>query len=224
MLYGGVLGKYAALAEYLRSQKDKQEVLLSFKQIENILGFELPISAKKYRCWWANDESHVQAMDGWMSVGWTTKSVSLREGKVSFAFNPEIKLHERHELTKLYVHKRNFEDFAREIMSKHFGVKLMPKKLPSWPKLFDMASPDYTIVGEAIFMAASKEKAKILPGRLSYITERVWLLEKTDAKIKFIAFGGDATSPKEWLKRYGKFASEIQFYVIAGDGDLIRLN
>jgi len=81
------LGKYAALAEYLRSQRDKQEVSLSFKQTEDILGFELPISAKKYRCWWANDESHVQAMDGWMSVGWTTKSVNLREGEKSSKLN-----------------------------------------------------------------------------------------------------------------------------------------
>jgi hypothetical protein len=224
LLYGGVLGKYAALAEYLRSQRDKQEVSLSFKQIEDILGFELPISAKKYRCWWANDESHVQAMGGWMSVGWTTKSVNLREGKVTFAFKSEIKLDERRELPKLYVHKRHFEDFAREIMQKHFGVKLMPKKLPGWPKLFDMVSHDNTIVGEAIFIAASKEKAKILPGRLCYITEKVWLLEKTDAKIKFIVFGGDIATPREWLKKYGKFSDDIQFYIIADNGVLSRLD
>ncbi|MGB9960601.1 MAG: DUF7662 domain-containing protein [Candidatus Bathyarchaeales archaeon] len=211
------MGKYTALAEYLRSQQQR-EITLSFKQIENILGFELPISARKHRCWWANDESHVQAREGWMSVGWCVKSASLTEEIVSFIFRPEIKLLE----SKQY-RRHSFRDLAREVMSRLFGVNLAPRKLLSWPKLFDMASPDGAIVGEAVFFAASNGKTKLLPGRLTYITERVWLLEKTSAKTKFLVFGGDPEAPREWLKKYGKFASEIKFYAIAGN-EAIRLN
>ena len=85
-------------------------------------------------------------------------------------------------------------------MSRHFGVKLTPRKLPNWPKLFDMAPIDGTIVGEAVFFAPSKKRTKLLPGRLAYITERVWLLEKTVAKTKFLVFGEDVEVPREWLK------------------------
>jgi len=207
------LGKYVALAEYLRSQEQKREIKLSFKQIENILGFELPISARKRRSWWGNDESHVQAREGWMSVGWTVKSASLKEEAVSFVFKPEIKLLESSELHP----RRSFEDFVREVMSRHFGVKLTPRKLPSWPKLFDMASSDGTIVGEAIFFSTSNKKAEILPRRLAHITEKVWLLEKTVAKTKFLVFGGDVEVPREWLKKYGKFANEVKFFTIANN-------
>jgi len=218
------LGKYAALAEYLRNQGDKQEVSLSFKQIEDILGFELPTSARKHRCWWANDESHVQAVEGWMGAGWVVKSVSLKNEEASFTLNPGIKLllGERRKPSAKFVKARNFESFARKVMSKHFGVKLAPRKLPGWPKLFDMASSDGTIVGEAIFMAETG-KAKAPPGKLSYITEKVWMLEKTSAETKFIVFGGDATPAKEWLRKYGKFVDKVQFYVIADNGELLRL-
>lgn len=216
------MGKYSALAEYLRGQAAKQEVLLTFKEIENILGFELPTSAKRHRCWWANDESHVQAKEGWMNAGWVVKTVNLKEEKATFSLKPEIKLLAEPKTQAKIYGRQNFAEYAGEIMSRHFGVKLSPKKRPEWPKLFDMVSSNASIVGEAAFIAT--EKARITPGTLAHITEMIWMLEKIDAKTKFIAFGGNEKPPKEWLKKYGKFAKEIQFFFIDKSGHVTCLN
>ncbi len=52
--------KYNLLGEYLyRSEQD--EVTLTFDQIKDILGFELPSSAYKYDAWWRDPKSHPQA-------------------------------------------------------------------------------------------------------------------------------------------------------------------
>jgi hypothetical protein len=60
-------------------------VTLTFTEIERALGFRLPISARKYRPWWANqsDGAHVQAQ-AWMGAGWRVWSVDLASETVRF--------------------------------------------------------------------------------------------------------------------------------------------
>lgn len=48
-----VRGKYQRLYEYLCGLST-QEWRTSFREIETIIGFELPLSARLYRPWWAN--------------------------------------------------------------------------------------------------------------------------------------------------------------------------
>lgn len=77
------MNKYDPLEEYLRS---KVEVTLTFKEIEKILGSELPVSAETDRSWWANttNESRTQAR-AWLNAGWKVKEVHLPE---SVTFTP----------------------------------------------------------------------------------------------------------------------------------------
>ena len=77
------LGKYEKLGGYLGSS-DNKLIKLTFREVENMLGFRLPKSAFKHRPWWANDDSHVQAMDGWIRAGYNTESVSLDNEVVTF--------------------------------------------------------------------------------------------------------------------------------------------
>lgn len=77
------MGKYEKLGDHLGSSNN-EEIKLTFREIENILGFRLPKSAFKHRSWWANDDSHVQALDGWIRVGYNTKSASLDDSVVTF--------------------------------------------------------------------------------------------------------------------------------------------
>ena len=61
--------KYEPLRIWLASQTN-DSVRLSFRQIETILGFPLPASARSLAQWWANVAgSHVQAA-AWMEAGW----------------------------------------------------------------------------------------------------------------------------------------------------------
>lgn len=79
------MGKYSPLATYLKNSKNDTEVL-TFKQIEEIIGSSLPNSALVHREWWANETNpntrHTQCR-GWVSVGWKVDNVVLGE-KVSF--------------------------------------------------------------------------------------------------------------------------------------------
>ena len=73
-----VRGKYQRLYEYLCSLPT-QEWRTSFGEIESIIGFELPSSARRYRPWWANQggsSGHSQAL-AWNAAGWETAQVDM---------------------------------------------------------------------------------------------------------------------------------------------------
>ena len=62
--------KYDPLKHYLVSSR-QGEVRLTFIKIEEILGFGLPVSARRHTAWWANTTSHIQAFT-WMDAGYQT--------------------------------------------------------------------------------------------------------------------------------------------------------
>ncbi len=71
-------GKYRRLYAYLCGLRT-QEWRTSFGEIESIIGFELPASARLYRPWWANQSSgngHSQAL-AWGVAGWETAQVDM---------------------------------------------------------------------------------------------------------------------------------------------------
>lgn len=77
------MGKYDPLQRHLAGCASGR-VRLSFAEIEQILGFALPPSARTYAPWWANvGGSHVQAR-AWMGVGWQTLQVDVPGEAVSF--------------------------------------------------------------------------------------------------------------------------------------------
>ena len=71
--------KYDALPHYLngigvRSWRG------TFTEIETILGFKLPASARRWNAWWANEAeptTHVQKK-AWLAHGWITQQVDLK--------------------------------------------------------------------------------------------------------------------------------------------------
>ena len=80
------MGKYQPLADFLKDRtSDDWEA--SFADVERVLNFPLPPSAKKHHSWWGNASqgNHSQAK-GWIDAGWVTvpKAVNLREGRVRF--------------------------------------------------------------------------------------------------------------------------------------------
>ena len=70
-------GRYQRLYSHLCSLPDR-EWRLSFTDIEAVLGFELPGSARMHRPWWSNQiDGHSQAI-AWMAAGWETAEVDVR--------------------------------------------------------------------------------------------------------------------------------------------------
>ena len=71
-------GKYQRLYTHLRSLQT-EEWRTSFGEIESVIGFELPPSARLHRPWWANQNSgngHSQAL-AWTVAGWETAEVDM---------------------------------------------------------------------------------------------------------------------------------------------------
>ncbi|PKL58638.1 MAG: hypothetical protein CVV34_01440 [Methanomicrobiales archaeon HGW-Methanomicrobiales-5] len=68
-------GKYERLFHLLKMCKNK-EIVLTFPEIEALLGFALPPSASKYQAWWANDITHSQAK-AWLFADWRVVQVNL---------------------------------------------------------------------------------------------------------------------------------------------------
>lgn len=76
--------RYAPLAIWLQAQEE-DKVTYTFKEIEAIIGDELPPSARSNRSWWANDKvGHVQSIQ-WLDVDWRVSSVNMSTERVVFS-------------------------------------------------------------------------------------------------------------------------------------------
>jgi hypothetical protein len=86
-------GKYAPLHDFLVErfllQSTEKEWKTTFQEVEGILGFRLPNSARIHRPWWANQAQaggHSHAL-AWEMAGWRTAEVNL--GAETLAFRRE---------------------------------------------------------------------------------------------------------------------------------------
>jgi len=128
------------------------------------------------------------------------------------------------EVTKIpKLNFRQFESFARQVFSKKFGVNLKAGISGNVSKEWDMVSEDKLIVGDAKFFALVARIRKP-PAKFSIISEHVWLLEKTNAKFKFLVFGNQVEVPKCWLEKYGDLANQVKFYFLDDSGKITLLN
>jgi hypothetical protein len=80
------MGKYDPLRKYL-SNISNNKVVLSFEQIQKIIGSGFPPRAYDLRQWWENSKSskkaHVQAK-AWLDAGWEVDSVDFKNQRVTF--------------------------------------------------------------------------------------------------------------------------------------------
>ena len=78
------MSKYDVLGDYLKTC-GKNTIRLTFDTIEEILGFELPMSAHKYPAWWENQRvpghPYCQA---WLGVGYKVSSLNQTDKWVEF--------------------------------------------------------------------------------------------------------------------------------------------
>lgn len=75
--------KYYPLYEFLR-QSGQDEVLLSFAQVEDLLGRPLPATARTQRGWWSNRSTAMAQSMAWMDAGYHVAQVDLGAEQVIF--------------------------------------------------------------------------------------------------------------------------------------------
>ena len=70
------MSKYAALEVHLR-ESGQETVSMTFADIEQIIGSNLPSSAFKYRPWWSNNPSNSVITHSWLAAGYKTANVDM---------------------------------------------------------------------------------------------------------------------------------------------------
>jgi hypothetical protein len=118
---------------------------------------------------------------------------------------------------------QQFETFARKIFSEKFVISLRPGSTRKVSKQWDMISEDKTIIGDAKYYTLVGG-SRMPPAKFATIAEHVWLLEKIDAKIKFLVFGNQIEVPKMWLNKYGNLVSNVRFYFLNQAGKIDQLH
>ena len=73
---------------------------------------------------------------------------------------------------------------------------------------FDLVSADDKIIGDAKFF----KNISVPAAKWDNISYYVWLLQNTEARIKFLVFGKDIEVPERYLKRYEPLISDVEFY------------
>ncbi|MBP3199633.1 MAG: GIY-YIG nuclease family protein [Butyrivibrio sp.] len=95
------MGKYIGLLKYLDSSS-KDELCLSLKEIEQIIGDSLPNSAYKYPAFWANDKSRLHA-SSWLDAGYKVSGCRLKEERIFFSKAESEKLDEEKHVKKKII-------------------------------------------------------------------------------------------------------------------------
>ncbi len=78
-------GKYRRLYAHLCGRRSR-EWSASFADVEAVLGFQLPFSARMHRPWWANQSrgnGHSHAL-AWITAGWETAQVDMEAETLLF--------------------------------------------------------------------------------------------------------------------------------------------
>ena len=76
------MGKYEPLGAFLSNQA-KDHIPITFAEIEDILGTQLPAS-KQYPAWWSNNTGNNVMTQQWLDAGYQTESVNTTSGKLVF--------------------------------------------------------------------------------------------------------------------------------------------
>lgn len=91
--------KYEPLATFLAGQPaSEKEVTLSFRQIEELLGANLPDSAFVHREWWGNQADNLTRPQAraWMQAGFVVDMVSQSRSNRSVRFRRKYHFEDLH--------------------------------------------------------------------------------------------------------------------------------
>ena len=77
------MSKYDLFRKYLETRRTEQ-VPLAFAEIEQILGFPLPPSARSGPSWWSNNTGSHVGVRAWRDAGWKASRVDVAGERVTF--------------------------------------------------------------------------------------------------------------------------------------------
>jgi hypothetical protein len=81
------VSKYDPLRRYLKSRTTEQSPM-TFADVERVLGFALPLSARVHPTWWSNNTGTHVGVRAWRDAGWRTSRVDVPGERVVFVRDP----------------------------------------------------------------------------------------------------------------------------------------
>lgn len=78
------MSKYDPLTRHL-SSRNLSRIPMRFGELEDLLGFPLPASARRHRAWWSNNPSNSVMTKAWLEAGYQSEQVDLCSEKLVFA-------------------------------------------------------------------------------------------------------------------------------------------
>jgi hypothetical protein len=133
------MGKYDRLGTHLRAQ-DREQVPMTFAEIERIAGTKLPAS-QRYQAWWSNNTSNNVMTQVWLDAGYRTEQVDTVARKLVFR-----------RISKTH-RSIGMADAPREFTATEAAVEKKPRRSPLFGALqgtftlepgYDPASPMFT--------------------------------------------------------------------------------
>ncbi len=82
------MSKYTLLNHFLKNRSG-DEVPMTFAEVEAVLGFTLPDSARKWPAWWSNNPGTHVGVRAWRDAGWRTARVDIPSERVTFVREAE---------------------------------------------------------------------------------------------------------------------------------------
>ena len=77
------MSKYEPLTTYLH-ELEQTSLHMTFEEIEQVIGQELPPSAFRHRAWWSNNSTNNVMTDAWLAAGYSTVAVDMASRKLMF--------------------------------------------------------------------------------------------------------------------------------------------
>lgn len=77
------MSKYDPLTRHL-SSRNQTRIPMGFDELERLLGFDLPPSARKHRAWWSNNPSNSVMTKAWLAAGYQSEQVDLEAERLTF--------------------------------------------------------------------------------------------------------------------------------------------
>ena len=75
--------KYQPLEAHLRKVR-RESIPMTFSEIEEVIGAELPASAFKHRAWWSNNPSNSVITHAWLDAGYKSANVNIAGRMLEF--------------------------------------------------------------------------------------------------------------------------------------------
>ncbi|MFI4964456.1 MAG: hypothetical protein ACHP9T_03730 [Caulobacterales bacterium] len=100
------MSKYDPLKHFLEARVGG-ETPMTFAEIEKVLGFHLPDSARKFPAWWSNNTGTHVGVSAWRDAGFRTARVDIGSERVTFVREAGGAREARavHEIAAPFVHR-----------------------------------------------------------------------------------------------------------------------